>query len=236
MTVVLLAIAGLLAPRKQPPGTPVVRTETVFVPAPAPGPASVLAQVPAPQPAAPAPQPKKVYLFRDQPGPVSRSDDERAEGQRREIARLRAAVAQALERAEAALAAEKFDVAQAELDAIAANVRFHPTELSKEADEIRSVSNRLNDARLAAKTREMEAAMWQRKLTDIQQQIAIAHYPEAISLANGLIAEPQAPQSTVNSARELLQEARRRFAEIGQEVHMSDTRNVIRKPSSPPRN
>ena len=232
MTVVLLAIAGLLAPRKQPPGNPVVRTKTVFVPTPAP----FLARVPVPQPVAPVPQAKKEYPFRDQPRPVSPSDDERAEAQRREIARLRADAAHTLERAEAALSAEKFEAAQTELDATAAYVRLHPNDLLQEADEIRSVSNRLNDARLAARTREMEAAMWQRKLTDIQQQIAIAHYPEAISLANGLIAEPQAPQSTVNSARELLQEARRRFAEIGQEMHMSDTRNVIRKPSSPPRN
>ena len=232
MTMVLLAIAGLLAlPRKQPPppGKPVVRTETVFVRSPEPLPAPV----PAPQPVAPVQQ-EKVYPFREQPRPAAPSDD--GEAQRREIARLRADSAQAFERAEAALATEKFDAVQAELDAVSDNVRLHPSDLSQEADELRGVSNRLGEARLAAKTREMEEAMWQRKLTDIQQQIATTHYPEAITLANALIAESQAPQATVNSARELLQEARRRLTEVLKDTRMSDTKNTIRKPSSPPRN
>jgi len=241
LTVVILSIVAgiaLLLKHSPPLVKTAVRTETVFVPLPAKEqPARAAETPPAPAPVT-ATQTEKVFPFRNE-RPVASSvasNEENQEAQRREISQRRAEIEEAFKRAEASLAAENFDAAQAELEAIAETVRRYPNDLWQEADGVRRFTNRLNDARVAAKTRDVESAMWQGRLTLIQQQMDSNHFPEAETLANVLIADPQAPQHVVSRARELLQEAKERFSNMFKGTVMGETKNTIRKPSSPPRN
>ena len=237
LTVVFLSVVAsiaLLLKHSPPPVKTEVRTKTVFVPLSAkepPVPAAGPAPVPAPVMAT---QPEKVFPFRNE-RPVA-SHDENQEAQRREIGQRRADIEEAFKRAEASLAAGNLDAVQAELEAIAEKVLPYPNDLWQEADGVRRFTNRLNDARVAAKTRDVESAMWQGRLTLIQQQMDSNHFPEAEGLAKGLIADPQAPQHIVSRARELLQEAKDRFSNLFKAAVMGETKNTIRKPSSPPRN
>src|SRR5205814_9473612 len=104
-----------------------VRTETVFMPVAAAAP-PLPVPLPAPAPAT-ATQPEKTFPFKNE-RPVVISDT--AEAQHRQIEQLRADIDDAFKRAEALLAAEKFDAAQAELEEIAERVRRYPNELWQE--------------------------------------------------------------------------------------------------------
>jgi serine/threonine protein kinase len=237
LTVVFLSVVAsiaLLLKHSPPPVRTEVRTKTVFVPLPAKEqPARAAEPPPAPAPVTTT-QPEKVFPFKNE-RPVA-SSDENPEAQRLEIGQRRADIEEAFKRADALLPAEKFEEVQAELEAIAEKVRPYPNDLWQEADGVRRFTNRLNDARVAAKTRDVERAMWQGRLTLIQQQMDSNHFPEAETLAKVLIADPQAPQQIVSRARELLQEAKKRFSNMFKGAVMGETKNTIRKPSSPPRN
>jgi serine/threonine-protein kinase len=237
LTVVFLSVVAsiaLLLKHSPPPAKTEVPAKTVFVTLPAKEqPVPAAGPVPASAPVA-ARQPEKKFPFRNE-RPVL-SHDENQEAQRREIAQRRADIEDAFKRAEASLAADNLDAVQAELEAIAEKVRPYPIDLRQEADAIRRFTNRLNDARVAAKTRDMESAMWQGRLTLIQQQMDSNHFPEAEGLARSLIADPQAPQHIVGRARDLLQEAKERFSNMFKGAVLGETKNTIRKPSSPPRN
>jgi serine/threonine protein kinase len=239
LTVVILSIVAgiaLLLKHSPPPVKTAVRT--VFVPLPAKEQPARAAEPPPALAPVRATQPEKVFPFKNErpvASPVA-SNEENQEAQRREIARHRADIEEAFKRADASLAAENFDAVQAELEAIAETVRPYPNDLWQEADGVRRFTNRLNDARVVAKTRDVESAMWQGRLTLIQQQMDSNHFPEAETLAKVLIADPQAPQHVVSRARELLQEAKDRFSNMFKGAVMGETKNTIRKPSSPPRN
>jgi serine/threonine protein kinase len=234
LTVVFLSVVASVALlRKHSPSAvkTVVRTETVYIPQAVIQPPAPIAPAPAPVPAT-ATQPEKRFPFKNQE-PVASNDD--AE-ERRQIGQFRVEMSDAFKRAEELLAAEKFDAVQAVLEELAEKVRRYPKDFWQEADEIRRVTNRLNDARVASKTREMEEAMWQRSLTKIEELIAIKRFPEAESEARDLIADSKTPDHIAGRARELLQEAKDGFSELLKGAHMGETKNVIRKPSSPPRN
>jgi len=215
------------APR---PVTPVVRTETVFVAVPGTSP-------PQPQQSAVVPPPPPKPLPGEQP--VVAKEDDAAE-RRRQVDQLRAEIDGAVKRAEAALEGENFDAVQQEIDAIGGRVQRFPDDLRQEADVLRRLTKRLNDARVAAQTRDareaMQAAMWQSKLNEIQQLIDVDKLPEAKSLAEKLIANREAPEPIVGRARELLQKSLERMRAIFKDAPQGDTKNTIRKPSSPPRN
>jgi serine/threonine-protein kinase len=234
LTIVFFSVVASIALlRKHSPSTvkTVVRTETVFIPQAVIQPPAPITPVSAPVLAKAAPSEKR-FPFPN-PLPVASHDD--AE-ERRQIGQFRAEMSDAFKRAEDLLGVEKFDAVQAVLEELAEKVRRYPKDFWQEADEIRRLTNRLNDARVAAKTREMEEVMWQERLTKIEEQIAIKHFPEAELLAGGLIADSKTPEHIAGRARELLQEAKDGFSELLKGAHMGETKNVIRKPSSPPRN
>ena len=234
LTVVVLSVIASVplflkrsSPAVPPPVRAAVQTQTVFVPLP---PTQTIA--PVPQPAAPK-EPEKLYPFRgEQPTAAKEEDDARA----REIERLRAAIEEAFQRAESFLAAEKFEAVQQELDFVAEAVQRYPTDLWQQGDAARRLTKRLNDARVAAQTRAMQEAMLEAKLTQIQQRIDANRFPEAEALAEEVINDPHAPERIAARARELLQKAKERFSEMFKDAPMGETKNKIRKPSSPPRN
>lgn len=190
-------------------------------------------------PAAPAPAPLPATRPAEGALPVidtGRAEREAEERRRQEIARLRGQIADALANAEAALRDERFEAALAALDDAAQKAQQHPDDFRQERDSVRRLGTAVIEARVAADLRARQAALWEKRLTDVAGDLQQERWPEAERFAREILADADAPAAVVQRARALLQQARDGRIAALQEIQIGPTTNTtVRKPSTPPR-
>jgi hypothetical protein len=131
---------------------------------------------------------------------------------------------------------KQFAAALEELAYLDRSAQRYPAELWRERDDIAHLRLRVMEGDLAERLRQQQEDAWKARVAAIESLIDREKFPEAIDAAQILKTDPQAPLPIAARAAELEAEARRRLREAAaNEMRVGETKNTIRKPSSPPR-
>ena len=186
-------------------------------------------------PATAKPDPKIVVI--SALPPAQETEAQRMERQRRELEALRKEIDGMFPAIEADIRIKDFTSATHRLDDVASRVHPHAGELWQEFNEIQrlrdAVSNGIADANRTAQ----QEALWESRLANIENAITRNRYPEAKTMAQALLAEPNVPAGVAARAQRFNQQAQEELKKIFKEgTTVGPTTNSIRKSSSPPRN
>jgi hypothetical protein len=237
---ILLAVHGIwrATHRTAAPAATVASTFEIHEerPTPAPQPAAAAAAEPAPHLLPVARQPIARREAHEESAPHVDAEAAKA----RELKDVRASVARQLGYARDLVAAQSFDAAEEALERVGADVQRFADDLAQEREELRALRKQLVDGRVRVQTAmvqdELRQAEWSRSLSAIEAQIGKGSFPEALALADALIADSRAPAEVVERARELRKRATAGLKAIFGETKAGPATSTIRKPSSPPRN
>jgi len=186
---------------------------------------------------APVAKPDQKIVIISAPPPAQETEAQRMERQRRELEALRKEIDGMFPPIEADIRIKDFTSATHRLDDVASRVQPHAGDLWQEFNEIQRLRDAVRNGIADVARVAQQEALWESRLATIENAMSRNRYPEAKTMAQALLAEPNVPVGVAARAQKFSQQAQEELKKIFQEgAKVGPTTNSIRKSSSPPRN